>query len=992
MTVLKVRFLGGFELVFDGDPIRMIKTQKAKGLFAYLIMNPKVPLARERVAALFWPDQPIEKAAHSLRQALSTLRKGIPHFDTFCHVDRHQLMCQQIPQLEVDVFQFESACQARQETAVSLYKGAFLEGFHINHSVEYETWLLRQREQWRTQLLTLLEHLANDANQQNRSDDAKKYLTQLIDLDPWHESAYQNLMRLLATQGEFNRALVLFQTLKDRLQDGLAIEPMESSYKLLEKIQAARERQSNRQLPNLLSLFVGREAELQQLERLLMGENGRLITILGSGGVGKSSLALQLARRLEGQFLNGAFYVPLASLNDPHLIPREIATAVKFKAQHNQSFDQQLVTFLGNREMLLILDNFEHLLPGRQFVATLLKETNDISIVVTSREPLNLQPEHRIHLVGLPYPTHDKTTQNGTPYASFQLFVAQAQKINGAFQPEKYTEEILTICRLLEGMPLGVELAAAQIETQTVPEILRAISDNFNSLQKDWGDRPDRHHSLHAVFRHAWQQLTNPQQIILGGLSVFRGGFDLTAAREVAQATRQDLNQLLNKSLIHRTGQSATRYHLHPVVQQYAAEAVASSTLDSARLAHASTYLQLVQSFQENDGYGIENLESTMQQLELELDNVRQAWRTAVLQTNIPLLAPALISMSKLYAGQSWFREGADIFSWTVEQLAPHFADDHPNEDKIFWGHLNGFTAGLFLYLSEAQTAKAFAERSITILNPLPAMDELAYAWNMLGIARLYQGDFAAAIDALETSKQTYAKTNSFGQMLGPLINLGSVYQRIGEYEKGLNSLMEAYDISQKSNDRRGSAHLLNNIGGILFSMGRLKEATDYFERCNTLCEETGYPMVQASAHLNLAELQLKMNTGNDEKIKGHLESGLSLSQTIGDKQKIARAHKLYADYWIQKNAFEQAHHALQEGIKIVWQVKAMPTVFELLLGFATYFIKTKQTVMAQKILSVIVTYDGVPQHIQKQANSLIQEQELDLPEPLQLEELIRQI
>ena len=190
MTLLHVRLLGGFELSFDDKPI-VIKTQKAKGLLAYLVLHQDVPLARGQLATLLWPEQTTEKAAHSLRQALSTLRKSIPNFEVFCLVERTQLVCTASTELVIDVQAFENACELEEETAVGLYSGPFLDGFFIHEVIEYETWLLGVREKLQNKLIALLEKFSTVAQTQNRWADAQAYLHKLLKLDPWHEPATQ---------------------------------------------------------------------------------------------------------------------------------------------------------------------------------------------------------------------------------------------------------------------------------------------------------------------------------------------------------------------------------------------------------------------------------------------------------------------------------------------------------------------------------------------------------------------------------------------------------------------------------------------------------------------------------------------------------------------------------------------------------------------------------------------------------------------------------
>ncbi|MEM8863536.1 MAG: tetratricopeptide repeat protein, partial [Chloroflexota bacterium] len=253
-------------------------------------------------------------------------------------------------------------------------------------------------------------------------------------------------------------------------------------------------------------------------------------------------------------------------------------------------------------------------------------------------------------------------------------------------------------------------------------------------------------------------------------------------------------------------------------------------------------------------------------------------------------------------------------------------------------------------------------------------------------------GQFPAAIEALENSLELYRQTQNIGQMLGPLVNLGSVYQRVGEYEKGLNALKEGFEVSETIKDKRGSAHLLNNIGGILFSLGRLDEATDYFERCLKLCIETGYPMVQTSALLNLAEIGLKQAAPNLDQIGRWLDEGLAIAEKIEDKQKHARAHKLMGDLQLSSSDTIAAWESYKAGLHIVWQVKAFPVIFEILTGMGRHQIEVGQLELATKLLAAVEQADGAPQHIKERAKRLSEEHHLPRQSAPNLEELIENL
>src|SRR5258706_15089670 len=323
-------------------------------------------------------------------------------------------------------------------------------------------------------------------------------------------------------------------------------------------------------LPQQMTPFVGRAGELARLTERLSDPNCRLLTLVGPGGIGKTRLALEAAQQQSANFAHGVHFVSLAPVDSPDLLIFAIGSTLGFSFYGQDVPAVQLRNYLREKLILLVLDNFEHLLDGTPLLLDLLADAPRLKLLITSRERLNMQGEWALQVEGMDYPQVGETVQLES-YAAVQLFVQSAQRVQASFSLTADPHGVLCICQLLEGMPLGILLAAAWVGVLSVQEILQEIQQNLNFLETDQRDMPERQRSLRATIDYSWKLLTEDERDAFEKLSMFRGGFTRDAAQYITGASLKTLRALVNKSLLRREASSG-RYEIHELLRQYGEE------------------------------------------------------------------------------------------------------------------------------------------------------------------------------------------------------------------------------------------------------------------------------------------------------------------------------------------------------------------------------------------------------------------------------------
>ncbi|NUM44610.1 MAG: protein kinase [Anaerolineales bacterium] len=869
---LHIRLLGGLQLLLDHTPldtdvpIRTFISNKVPALFAYLAVTKRAH-QRDALAALLWGEMSDADAKNNLRQALSNLRKFL---DPYLLVTRDTVQFNAAAPHTLDVDEFVKGVQASpqissQQSAINnqqspissltqslnLYSGDFLHGIFVREAPEFEDWAYAERVRLRELAFQALQTLTTHHQQRGAYPQAIQTATRLLTFDPWREETHRQLMLLYARSGQRTAALAQYEQCRRVLAKELDVDPSAETTALYERIRAAGDT-----FPNNLTLrptaFVGRTHELEHLDSLFTRPDSRLITLLGPGGIGKTRLALQAARHAlqRGLFLSGVFFVPLEGVDNPELIPTALAEAVGLAFAGNQDPKTQVLTYLKSREILLILDNVEHLLDAVPWLVHLLQNAPRAQLLVTSRERLNVQWEWTVPVEGLDYPTRDTTPEQAAQTGAVQLFTARAQaaRPDFALTPDKLPA-IVRICQLLSGTPLALELAAANIRYYTCAEIETEIAQNFDFLTANFRDLPTRQRSLRAVFDYSWRLLTPPEQRTFAALSVFRGGFTADGARQVAGATAPLLAGLGDKSLLRRDEQG--RFHLHEMLRQFAAERLEDAHgQQDAHLRHAEHFLALAEKA-ETEFHG-DQQEAWLTRLEMEHNNLRGALEWGRETRALTLYARLAGALWPFWYLRSYYREG---FGWLEPALA--HMDDLPAQvqSKLLRG------AGVMAnQLGDYDRAIDYLSKNLALQRELGESIPLARALNGLAVTYHAIGNYPPARALWEECLPLQRAAGDRIGMAQTLQNLSALELDEGNYARVLELGTEGLKIFREEGIKWGIAYVSINLGTCLLEQGDLPNARLHIMESLTLCREFGSQDTIADCLDVLAGVEIREN------------------------------------------------------------------------------------------------------------------------------------
>lgn len=696
MPVLSLALLGPFAAAINGVTLANFRTKSGQALLIYLTVEGRggSPIRREFLAELLYPGLTPASSKKNLRQTLYELRKIVAAQASagdgpLVVADRQSVVLNPEWTVELDVIRFESELAGNKlkqlELAATLYRGEFLVDFYLPENVDFEAWSAGWRAFYRRQAVKLLASLVNQLLSAGELDRAESYARRQIALDNLNEGAARQLMMALAAQDQRSAALAEYELLRRRLAEELETAPATETQDLYWRIQAGETALSEDSAANLAELaldlpdahphqplsnvvpnnlpaqltpFIGREQELAEGERLLCSElPSRLITMLGPGGSGKSRLAIEIARRRVEEksetFADGIWYVPLAALGDAAGVIPEIAKNINliFTADDTPK-EQQLIDYLANKKLLLILDNYEHLLngPSPPLPATILSQSSTIQIIVTSRNRLNIRGEHLLPVGGLALPKAGQIPEykEAGQFSAVELFKESAKRVSPDFELDQLNWPVIVqLCRLVEGLPLAIELAATWMEILAPEEIMAELKRSIDFLSAEWTDMPDRQRSMRAVFGASWDLLAPAEQHALQRLSVFRGSFGRDAAMTVALADLKVLLALVNKSWLTRN--SSNEFHFHELLRQYTLEKLERDEGEwrMARGLHAAYFADwLEQMGLAVRGHG---QKEALKALAQSFENIRQAWEWLAVQGQLSSLTRKMLPAITLF-------------------------------------------------------------------------------------------------------------------------------------------------------------------------------------------------------------------------------------------------------------------------------------------------------------------------------------------------------
>jgi predicted ATPase/DNA-binding CsgD family transcriptional regulator len=640
-------------------------------------------------------------------------------------------------------------------------------------------------------------------------------------------------------------------------------------------------------LPSQPTSFIGRETELTEIADLLANPNCRLLTVTGPGGIGKTRLAIHAANQIT-HFAHSVYFVPLHLLNSPDFIIPAIAEALQIQFYGQASAREQLLDYLREKSLLLVVDNFEHLLDGAAILSDILAHAPSVKALVTSRERLNLLEEWVLDMQGLPFPTNEVETEIGD-YDAVQLFVQHARRAQVGFAlTDTQTPAVIRICRLVGGMPLGIELAAAWVRALSCEAIANEIERSLDILETPARNVEPRHRTMRAVFDPTWERLAEVERDVFMRLSVFRGGFTREAAEHVAGATLRVLSALVDKSLL-RVDASG-RYDVHELLRQYAEEKLDQSSEESELLRnlHAAYFADFMEQRWGHLTY--RRQKEALAEIEADIENVRTAWRYSVQQHRASEIGKSIRSLWFVYDLRGWYYQGIKLCVETVEVLR----SVHPKHEveavlaqvlavQGFWMGAIGFPQqglplaeeGLAMlrrlnrrehmclvlqsvWLNNWFLGRA-AEEAQATQEWLAIARETNDRWNIalaLGIEFVLSDDAAQAKPLLEESARMFEELGDFWGMAIKYYQLGYFAWKSGERDEANKRHQQALKAAQEIHYRAGQYRACYNLGRIAFSSQQFQEARYYYRLSLKTAHEVGLNREVPETLFEFARLQ----------------------------------------------------------------------------------------------------------------------------------------
>jgi predicted ATPase/DNA-binding SARP family transcriptional activator len=966
---LTIRLLGTPEVLLNGDLMTDFISDKARALFYYLAATGEAH-TRQSLATLCWGDMAEAQSLKNLRQALYSLQKLLPDA---LDVNRQTVRLILSPSLSVDVLTVRSLLAEKTiealRQATALYQGELLAGFSVADAPDFELWLTNEREILYQQVQAALHRLVDHALNGGESAVAIDTLHQLVALEPWAEAEQRRLIDLLARRGDYTAALRQYERLQDVLMEELGVEPAPETVALAERVRRARLLPRNG-LPIPTALLIGRSAELAHLRRLFTSTNGhpgRLTTISGPGGIGKTRLALAIAHEHRHTFLDGVWWIPLASLPSLDDAVTAIADAIGLDLQGQARAQTQVIRALRNWHTLLVLDNSEHLLSAgfAEFVLDLLAQTSDLHLLLTSRERLHLQQEQVLVLTGL------SAGDEGA-----QLFVDRARQVRFDYQPS--AQEMTTIRRIadmVDGMPLALELAAALTDQYTVETIAHHLTANLDALETTRRDVPARQRSIRAAFDYSWGLLTLPEQRIFARLSVFQGGFTLAAAEAVAGATPALLRSLTHKSLV-RFQPDVGRYTLHDLMRQYAAEKLRADPEDDAgmREAHAAYFSQLLAECRIPMERG---RRETVSAVAAERDNIRTMWQRACERRQVSLIGQALHTLAFFYDVTARYVEGQALF----ELALAHFdlrPDAPPAAQPWFLAGLLETRANMLERLGIYDQASQDLERALAIGRALDHQDAISYALLLLGRVESSRGDFARAESWLrECLDLCFAGGNSAGAGRA-LFRLGEALFNQGKWQPARACIEESLALMSAAGELRGILYTEVGLGIWEASQGNLATAHRHWQRCLDLPTSPDASYLRAEVQVQIGGALARLDqTAEAESLLIRALPHL-LEQSHGLTFMMAITH--LASVYTNMGKLDAAERLLHRAVWLAHHLGAVRPMLAVLLARGQFEARQARIEDASSRLALVADHPASTALQREDARSLLAEIGLSLP------------
>lgn len=932
MNHLRAQLLGRFDLVCNERPLPL-SSSRLQSLLAYLLLRHPTPQPRQQLAYLLWGDVSEPQARTNLRNLLFQLRQAWPLVDEFLAVDRHMIGWQPTIDLLLDVAQVEMLLHegslAALQQARTLYTGPLLPTL-------FDDWITPERDRLHAHFLTILDKLAAYYSAAGQVDEAILCTEELVRQDPLREESYRSLMRLYATIDDRARLEQSYRRCVATLQRELAVAPNPNTtdlYQSLLRVNPAQTEQPQPpstdgrahgsaplyHFPAQSPLLIARPITIAQIRAQLLDANCHLLTLLGPGGMGKTSLAIATAQAVADQptFVDGLYFVDLTTVTTPNQLLSALVRVLQLPLHDQAPPYQQLIHYLQARRLLLVLDNYEHLLPDLDLVAALLQQAPNVKLLVTSREALNLRAEKRFLAPGLTHPGQSEAVSDTPPverYEAVDLFLRIATHLQPEFVlTQQARREIERICQLVDGSPLALEMAAGWLRLFDCHEIRSHLEASLDLLVAQTHDVVTRQQNMRTVIEQSWQLLTTAEQQILAQMAVFAGTFTSDLVMSITGARLVDLSVLIDKTFLIRRG---GRLRLHELLRQFAAEKLrqmSAANTTQLRERHARAYLDRLTAC-EGDLFGARPIEA-VRQLEPDLGNLYAAWRWASEAQKMDCLSASLTSLMRLLTLRHLLSEATDLLAIAIQHLAG--ADDvaaHPA--AALYARLLCHQAETAYGLEDAEAAIALANKAERCAAHTHDLATQAEAQLLLGriFSNRLQFDLAHThlTQALLLGKQVGEETRLCALIFTALSKL---HRGKSDYRTALAFQQQALTRLRTLGDREAEARSLYDLALIYFDTWQLQPAQAAVEQALALTRQGENPIALAECHFLIGAIHLRR--GEHVAAQQNLEPVLAIAEQSGRKGVIAQTEQMLSGVYLYQGQPARARQALQRAIAL---------------------------------------------------------------------------
>jgi DNA-binding SARP family transcriptional activator/predicted ATPase/Tfp pilus assembly protein PilF len=981
MNRLSLTLFGGFAAETQTGTVPHFTTDKVRALLAYLALRPDSPLRREALAGILWPDYPESLARQNLRQTLSRLRKSVDEAqpglgEALLDVSRQAVAlqgrwCSADAALYWEHLQAVDdhrhgaisdcpVCLVRLEEAVALYRrGDFLAGLSLPDAPPFEEWLLQQREQLYQRQLAALEQLALAYEKQGAFEAAYRHAMWQIEIEPWREKAHRQVMRLLANNGQRSQALAHYESCRQILADELGVEPEAETRELWQQIKEealrlpAARRTRTHHFPSQLTPFVGREEVLAEIVATLADKKCRVLSVIGPSGMGKTRLSIQVGLELARvgpatngpaaggaepnssdavpYYPDGAYFVPLAAVTDSERLATAIAQGLQLQLDEDVSPRRQLLSYLPDKDLLLVCDNFEQVTEGALLMAEIVAVAPRVQVLLTSQQPLNIQAECRYSLGGMDYAADGQSSE------AVQLFVSSARRVAPEFQlaPDDYPA-VMELCQLLDGMPLALVIAAAWVRMMDCQAIFQETRRSLDFLISPLADTPARHQSVRAVLARSWQSLPDRLQAALRQIALFSGGFTLEAARAIMPGLSVvDMAALLDRSLV--SWRPDSRYEMHQLPRHFARQQEQPGGRQDEEVLFRSRYCRYYLGLAADQGALLRgpNPRQAIGSIQRDLDNIHQAWQWALEDRMYAPLIGSLGGLGRFYHLVGLFEEAEQRFltaqslvsDWQPATGGPATGAPSTERDALqLHLHLqqSHFLGQSGQYLSAVQHAQGAQE----LARQFDTTDLLAQALGLEGEWRRQLNQLEPARSCLEAAAVRFTTPSRNPGFAHVLDEIGQLHLIQSQYDAALSAFNRARQIYEAVGDRTEMSTTLGNLAEVYRQKADYAQAMTYSREALAVAEAIGYK--QAIVRISIVLGTIQMEQGDIEPARSTYLSALEIARTLGYMRGVIDCHICLgmthaaqgqldeADQWYQTARLQAEEVGLQDLIASV--------------------------------------------------------------------------